>query len=98
MYQFLVTQSLLKFMTNRTTYFTSPFLGGNFPCATFSGVYISQLIRVARASSKDNDFNNRNKISTAKNSYILKCKGTITINYVKYFLNFIAVILNYVQI
>ena len=36
----------------------------NFPF--FYGVYISQLIRFARASSHVTDFNNRNKFLTAK--------------------------------
>ena len=40
-----------------------PFLGGDVPRSTFYGVYISQLIRFARASSHVADFNIRNKLS-----------------------------------
>ena len=43
-----------------------PFLGGDVPRPTSYGVYISQLIRFARASSNLNDFNYRNKALTAK--------------------------------
>ena len=43
-----------------------PFLNGDVPRRTSYGVYISQLIRFARASSKLNDFNCRNKALTAK--------------------------------
>ena len=42
-----------------------PFLDGDVPRRTSYGVYISQLIRIARASSNLNDFN-RNKALTAK--------------------------------
>ena len=38
-----------------------PFLDGNVPRSTSYGVYISQFIRFARASSNLNDFNYRNK-------------------------------------
>ena len=38
----------------------------NFPFLYGDGVYISQLIRFARASSNLNDFNYRNKTLTAK--------------------------------
>ena len=41
-----------------------PFLDGDVP--TSYGVYISQLIRFARASSNVSDFNCRNKALTAK--------------------------------
>ena len=44
----------------------SPFLDGDVPRRTSYGVYISQLIRFARASSNLNDFNYRNKALTAK--------------------------------
>ena len=37
-----------------------PFLDGDVPRRTSYGVYISQLIRFARASSNLNDFNYRN--------------------------------------
>ena len=43
-----------------------PFLDGDVPWRTSYGVYISQLIRIARASSNPNDFNYRNKALTAK--------------------------------
>ena len=43
-----------------------PFLDGDVPRSTSYGVYISQLIRFARASSHVDDFNTRNKVLTAK--------------------------------
>ena len=43
-----------------------PFPDGDVPRRTSHGVYISQLIRFARASSNLNDFNYRNKALTAK--------------------------------
>ena len=43
-----------------------PFLDGDVPCSTSYGVYISQLIRFARASSHVADFNTRNKLLTKK--------------------------------
>ena len=43
-----------------------PFLDGDVPQRPSFGVYISQLIRFARASSHVTDFNNRNKFLTAK--------------------------------
>ena len=43
-----------------------PFLDGDFPRSTSYGVYISQLIRFARASSYVADFNTRNKLLTQK--------------------------------
>ena len=43
-----------------------PFLDGDIPRLTSYGVYISQLIRFARASSNLSDFNCRNKAHTAK--------------------------------
>ena len=43
-----------------------PFLDGDVPRRTSYGVYISQLIRFARASSNLCDFNYRNKALTAK--------------------------------
>ena len=43
-----------------------PFLDGDVPRRTSYGVYISQLIRFARASSNLNDFNYRNKALTTK--------------------------------
>ena len=43
-----------------------PFLDGDVPCSTSYGVYISQLIRFARASSYVADFNTRNKLLAQK--------------------------------
>ena len=43
-----------------------PFLDGDVPRRTSYVVYISQLIRIARASSNHSDFNYRNKALTAK--------------------------------
>ena len=43
-----------------------PFLDRDAPRRTSDGVYISQLIRFARASSNVSDFNCRNKALTAK--------------------------------
>ena len=43
-----------------------PFLDGEVPQRPSYGAYISQLIRFARASSHVTDFNNRNKVLTAK--------------------------------
>ena len=46
--------------------FNFPFLDGDVPRRTSYGIYISQLIRFARASSNVSDFNCRNKALTAK--------------------------------
>ena len=43
-----------------------PILDGDVPRSTSYGVYISQLIRFARASSYVADFNTRNKLLTRK--------------------------------
>ena len=43
-----------------------PFLDGDVPRSTSYGVYISQLIRFARASSYVADLNTRNKLLTKK--------------------------------
>ena len=43
-----------------------PFLDGDVPQRTSYGVYITQLIRFAKASSIVSDFNCRNKTLTAK--------------------------------
>ena len=43
-----------------------PFLDGDVPRSTSYGVYISQLIRCARASSYITDFNTCNKLLTQK--------------------------------
>ena len=57
-----------------------PILGGDVPRRPSYGEYISQLIHFARASSRVNDFNNRNKFLTAKllqqgHLYHKLCKG-----------------------
>ena len=43
-----------------------PFLDGDVPRSTSYGVYISQLIRFARASSQVADFNTHNNLLTQK--------------------------------
>ena len=43
-----------------------PYLDGDVPSSTSYGVYISQLIRFARASSYVADFNTRNTLLTQK--------------------------------
>ena len=43
-----------------------PFLDGDVPRSTSYGVYISQLIRFARASSHVTDFNTSNQLLTQK--------------------------------
>ena len=43
-----------------------PFLDGDIPRRTSYGIYISQLIRFARASSNLSDFNCRNKVLSTK--------------------------------
>ena len=64
-----------------------PFLDGDVPRSTSNGVYISQLIRFARASSHVADFNTRNKLLTKK---LLK-QGYWYHKLLKsFFLNFIA--------
>ena len=58
-----------KFMINGTILFlivNFPFMDGDVPRRTSYGVYISQLIRFARASSNLSDFNYRDKALTAK--------------------------------
>ena len=61
---------LPKFMINVTTLIWQvsilPFLDGDVPRSTSYGVYISQLIRFARASSYVADFNTCNKLLTQK--------------------------------
>ena len=49
-----------------------PFLDGDVPRSTSYGVYISQLIRFAKASSYVADFNTRNKLLTQKLLKLLK--------------------------
>ena len=43
-----------------------PFLDGDVSRSTSYGVYISQLIRFVRVSSRIDDFNTRNKVLTTK--------------------------------
>ena len=62
-----------------------PFLDGNVPRSTSYGVYISQLIRFASASSYVADFNTRNKFLTQK----LFKQGYRYHNFAKPFLNFV---------
>ena len=62
------------------------FLDGDVPRPTSPGVYISQLIRFARASSNLSDFNCRNKVLTVK---VLR-QGYRYLNFVRRFRNFIA--------
>ena len=63
-----------------------PFLDGDVPLHTSYGVYISQLIRFARASSNLNDFNYHNIAFTAK----LLGRAIVILNFVRRFRNFIA--------
>ena len=63
-----------------------PFLDGDVPRRTSYGVYISQLIRFARASSNLNDFNYSNKALTAK----LLRQGIVILDFVMRFWNLIA--------
>ena len=62
-----------------------PFLDGDVPRSTSYWVYVSQLIRFARASSYFTDFNTHNKLLTQE---LLK-KAIGIINSAKPFLNFI---------
>ena len=62
-----------------------PFLDGDVPRSTSYGVYISQLIRFARASSYVTDFNTRNKLLTQ--NFLNRAIGII--NFAKHFQNFI---------
>ena len=64
-----------------------PFLDGNVPRSTSYGVYISQFIRFARASSYVADSNTRNKLLAQK---LLKQGNRYSIiNIAKHFQNFI---------
>ena len=60
-------------------------MDGDDPRTTSYGVYISQLIRFARASGQVIDFNNPNKMFKLLNSFR---KGTVIINYVNRFSKF----------
>ena len=63
------------------------FLDGGVPRRTSYGVYISQLIRCARASSNLNDFYYRNKALILPN---FLGRAVVILNYVRRFRNFIA--------
>ena len=63
-----------------------PFLDGDVPRRTSYGVYISQLIKFARASSNLNDFNYRNKALSP--NFI--GRAIVILNFVRRFRNFIA--------
>ena len=67
---FLMILFLPKFMINVTILIFKivifPFSNGDVPRSTSYGVYISQLIRFARASSHVADFNFHNKLLTQK--------------------------------
>ena len=67
-----------------------PFLDGDVPRSTSYGVYISQLIRFARVSSRVADFNVRNKSLTAK---LQRAIGII--NFERLSPNFIADTMNW---
>ena len=66
-----------------------PFLDGDVPRSTSYGVYISQLIRLARVSSHVDDFNTRNKVWQQNFSD----KDIDIIKFVRRFQNFIGGIL-----
>ena len=67
-----------------------PILDGDVPRSTSYGVYISQLIRFARASSYVTDFNTQNKLLTQKRlkqGYLYhKLRKTFSKFYRQYFL------------
>ena len=66
-----------------------PFLDGDVPRSTSYGVYISQLIRFARASSYVADFNTHNKLLTQKllkqGYWYHKLRKTVSKFYRRYF-------------
>ena len=68
-----------------------PFIDGDVPRSISYGVYISQLILFARASSHVADFNTRNKLLTQKLLKVSKGANQAIgiINFAKLFLNFI---------
>ena len=66
-----------------------PFLDGDVPRSTSYGVYISQLIRFARASNYVADFNTRNRLLTQKLLRNFLNKAISIINFAKHFQNFI---------
>ena len=64
-----------------------PYLDGDVPRAPSYGIYISQLVRYARASTYVQDFNDRNLNLTKKN---FSNKDIVLINSEKLFQNFIV--------
>ena len=66
-----------------------PFLDGDVLRPTSYGVYISQLIRFARASSYVADFNTRNKLLTQK---LLNSKLDLNLSCDKDFRNLIPMV------
>ena len=66
-----------------------PFLDGDVPRSTSYGVYLSQLIHFARASSHVTDFNSRNKLLTQKlikqGHWYHKLRKTISKLYRRYY-------------
>ena len=58
-----------------------PFLDGDVPRSTFYGIYISLLVRFARALSQVADFNTRNKLLTQN----FLNKAIVIINFAKHF-------------
>ena len=62
-----------------------PFLDGDVARSTSYGVYISQLIRFARASSYDADFNTRNKLLTQKHLRSLPTPGRFFFQKIDFF-------------
>ena len=78
-----------------------PFLDGDVPRSTSYGVYISQLIRLARASSYNADFNTRNKLLTQKLLYgdlVYKLKKIVGSTSNTFSAQFIKIISHYKKI
>ena len=67
-------------MINKWEIVNFPFVDGDVPRSTSYGVYISQLIRFARASSYVTDFNTSNRLLTQK---LLKDKDYCQIEIIK---------------
>ena len=65
-----------------------PFLDGDVPRRTSYGVYKSQLIRFARASSNLNDFNYRKLIKPLLPNFL--GRAIVILNFIRRFRNFIA--------
>ena len=65
-----------------------PVLDGDVPGSTSYGVYISQLIRFARASSIVADFNTRNKLLTQKPIALFKKFLSCNLRYQFFFIKF----------